>query len=259
MSAVTTKLPAFKKIQYEFTAHLRDPERYSAPKDIEDRRMNIYRGLLYRNVQNFISSAFPVLRRLYAEDDWHQMIRDFFANHRSASPYFRDISREFLNYLQNERTPRPEDPIFIHELALYEWLEIHLTNSDLEPDMKNVDPDGDLMRNIPVISPLTELCGYNFPVHKISPDFQPTQASVQPVYLMIYRNQKDKVGFMELNRFTATLVEQIKINELETGKQLLVRVAEILHHPNLDQVLRGGEDAMKQLRAKDIVLGTRME
>ncbi len=259
MSTVTTKRPAFKKIQYAFTAHLRDPEHFSAPKDIEDRRMNIYRGLLYRNVHNFISSAFPVLRRLYAEDDWHRMIRDFFANHRSASPYFRDISREFLNYLQNERTPRPEDPIFIHELAHYEWLEIHLTNSDLDPDMKNIDPGGDLIRNIPVISPLTELCGYNFPVHKISPDFQPMQASVQPVYLMIYRNQKDKVGFMELNRFTATLVEQIKINKLETGKQLLVRVSEILHHPNLNQVLRGGEDAIKQLRAKDIVLGTRMK
>ena len=259
MPTMPSKLPIFKKIQCEFTAHLRDPDRHSAPENIEDRRMEIYRDLLYRNVQNFINSAFPVLRKLYNDDNWHRMVRDFFANHRSTSPYFRDISREFLDYLQNERIPSSIDPIYINELAHYEWVEIYLTNTDLEPDMTNVDPKGDLMHNVPVLSPLTELSGYNFPVHKISPDFQPEQASSQPVFLMVYRDLQDKVSFMELNPLTAQLVEQMKTNKQKTGKQLLGRVAEMLQHPNPDVVLRGGEEALKQLRAKDILLGTRIK
>lgn len=251
------EIPAFKKIQYRFTAHLRDPDRYGAPEGIEDRRMKIYRGLLYRNVQNFISSAFPVLRRLYSDENWHSMVRDFFASHRSASPYFRDISREFLDYLQNERTPRPEDPVFVNELAHYEWAEIHLTNSDLEPDMTHVDPAGDLMHDVPVLSPLAEFFGYNFPVHKIGPDFRPKQASAEPVFLMIYRDMQDKVGFMELNSLTAKLIERLKDNRQESGKQLLEKIAETLQHPNPDTVLRSGEKVLEQLRAKDILLGTR--
>ncbi len=257
MSVMPSKMSAFKKIQYQFTAHLRDPDRHSAPEDIEDRRMKIYRGLLFRNVQNFISSAFPVLRKLYSDENWHSMVRDFFASHRSASPYFRDISREFLDYLQNERTPRPEDPIFLNELAHYEWMEIYLANSDLEPDMTNVDPAGDLMQNVPVLSPLAVSFSYNFPVHKISPDFQPKQASAQPVFLMIYRDLQDKTGFMELNSLTATLIEQLKNNRLESGKQILERIAETLRHPNPDTVFRNGEQVLEQLRTKDILLGTR--
>lgn len=257
MSVMPSKIPAFKKIQYRFTAHLRDPDRHSAPEDIEDRRMEIYRGLLYRNVQNFISGAFPVLRKLYSDENWHGLVRDFFASHRSASPYFRDISREFLDYLQNERTTRPEDPVFLNELAHYEWMEIYLTNSDLEPDMTNVDPAGDLMQNVPVLSPLAEFFGYSFPVHKISPDFQPEQASAQPVFLMVYRDLQDRVGFMELNPLTAALVAQLKDNRLESGKQILEKIADTLQHPDPDTVFRNGEKVLRQLHAKDILLGTR--
>ena len=50
---MTIENAAFKEIQYEFTAHLRDPDHAKAPTDIEDRRMEIYRGLFYRNIQNF--------------------------------------------------------------------------------------------------------------------------------------------------------------------------------------------------------------
>jgi len=256
---MSSETPAFKKVQYEFTAHLRDPDRVSAPVDIEDRRMEIYRGLLYRNIQSFVSSAFPVLRKLYTDSDWHRMIRHFFATHRSTSPYFRDISREFLDYLQHEREPQPEDPIFIHELAYYEWIEIYLTHTDIEPDMTGIDPEGDLMQNVPVLSPLTEWRGYNFPVHKIKPDCQPEQATQQPVFLMVYRDMQDKVGFMELNPLTTALVECIKTYSMSTGKQLLEAIAELLEHPDPGAVYRSGEQALKQLRAKDILLGTRQQ
>ena len=54
--------------QYEFAAHIRDPEHKPAPDDIEDRRMGIYRELFYNNVEGFLSNSFPVLRKLMDDD-----------------------------------------------------------------------------------------------------------------------------------------------------------------------------------------------
>ncbi|MFK7816650.1 MAG: DUF2063 domain-containing protein, partial [Gammaproteobacteria bacterium] len=214
---MTSENLSFKKVQYDFTAHLRDPEHAAPPNDIEDRRMEIYRGLFYRNVKNFIDSAFPVLRKLYNDENWHKMVRDFFANHQSVSPYFKDISLEFLTYLQNERELQTEDPIFIKELAHYEWLEINLTFSDIEPDFTNIDKHGNLLTGIPVLSPLAQMHGYYFPVHKIKPNFQPEAPSEEAHFLMVHRDLQDKVTFTELNPITAMLVEKLAGTNSKTG------------------------------------------
>ena len=247
----------FKKIQKEFAAHLRDPEHAPAPSDLEDRRMDIYRGLFYRNIQNFVANAFPVLRKLYNNDNWHKMVKEFFANHQSKTPYFKDISYEFLLYLQNERESQPEDPAFIKELAHYEWIEIHLTFLDIEPDLTNIDVTGNLLKGVPVLSPLAQLHSYNYPVHKIKPSFQPEHPSEQPTFLMIYRNNEDKVGFMELNPITAMLVGLIENNETKTGQELLDEIVKTINHPNPEIVYEGGEKTLIQLLANDILLGTK--
>ena len=254
---VTSENTKFKKIQYEFTAHLRNPEHVNAPSDVEDRRMEIYRGLFYRNVKGFIDNAFPVLHKFYSEENWHKMVRDFFANHQSVSPYFKDISKEFLDYIQNEREPHSEDPIFIKELAHYEWLEIYLTFSDIEPDLSNVDTTGDLLNGIPVLSPLAQMHSYQFPVHKLKPEFQPTQVDEQPNFLMAHRDKQDKVSFMELNPITAMLVNMISENNSKTGQELLDDIVEQINHPNPETVYTGGAQTLKLLRTKEIILGVR--
>ena len=86
-------ISAFKKHQYEFTAHIRDPEKNAMPDGIEDRRMKIYRELLYNNIEGFISSGFPVIREIYSDENWHKMVRDFFC--QSPKPitlFFRDFT-----------------------------------------------------------------------------------------------------------------------------------------------------------------------
>ena len=254
---MTNDQTAFKKIQYEFTAHLRDPEHSDAPKDIEDRRMEIYRGLFYRNIKSFIDNAYPVTRKLYSDENWNKMVREFFCNHQSKTPYFRCISKEFLIYLQEEREAQPEDPVFLNELAHYEWVEINLTFTDAEIDMSKIDPNGDLLHGIPALSPLAELHSYNYPVHKIKPSFQPEQKCEQPTFLLVYRDKQDKVGFMELNPITAMLVGLIESEENKTGQQLLDIIVENIDHLDANAINKGGEQTLKQLHANNIILGTK--
>ena len=74
-----------RALQYAFTAHIRDPENNAAPAGIEDRRMAIYRDLVYSNMESFIASNFPVIRTLYDDDQWSTLAHEFFREHQCPS------------------------------------------------------------------------------------------------------------------------------------------------------------------------------
>ncbi len=252
-------MPAFKKHQYEFTAHLRDPEKNAMPDDIEDRRMNIYRELLYNNIEGFIASGFPILRKIYNDENWHKMVRDFFANHQSQSPYFLEISQEFINYLQNERQADKDDPAGLLELAHYEWVELALHVSEENISMDNIDANGDLLSQHPVISPLAWPLVYQFPVHTMAPDNLPEQAPEQPSYLVVYRNRNDQVNFLEINPVTARLIGLLQENESYTGHDAIELISKEMNHPNPDVVKQGGIAALQELQQYGIILGTQQD
>jgi hypothetical protein len=248
--------PLFKQHQYEFTAHLRDPENNPAPEGVEDRRIGIYRDLLYNNVEGFISGSFPVIRSIYSDDNWHRMVRDFFAHHKSHTPYFLEISQEFMSYLQDERKPQPEDPAGLLELAHYEWVELALSVSDETIDMNMIDPNGDLLAAHPVLSPVAWALAYQYPVHRMGPDNLPEQPPEQPTYLVVYRNRNDKVKFMEINPVTARLVNLLQENQTLSGQHALEQITQEMNHPNPDVVIQGGLSALQELQSYGIILGT---
>ena len=249
-------LPKFQQAQYRFAAHIRDPEQTPGPAGIEDRRMAIYRELFYNNVEGFLSRSFPVLRKIYSDEAWHRMARDFFSRHQSASPFFLDIPKEFLDFVEHERDD-PDDPPFLYELAHYEWAELAL--SVLEDDVNDVDANrnGNLLDENPVLSPTAWSLAYQFPVHQIQPDFQPQEPGEHYTFLVVYRDRNDKVGFLEINPVTAQLLELLKTERQLTGRELLMQIAEQIQHPNPETVVTGGAEILAQLAQHDIVLGTR--
>ena len=109
----------------------------------------------------------------------------------------------------------------------------------------------------PVLSPLIQLNQYDFPVHKIKPDYQPETPSGQPTFLLVYRDKNDKVGFMELNTMTARLVELIANNENCTSEVLLKNLAKELPAMREEVILHGGHSTLVQLKEKNIILGTK--
>ena len=80
--------PEFQRKQYEFAAHIRDPQNAPAPDGIEDRRMAIYRNLFFNNLRNLLATFYPVLRKLHDDDHWNRFIRHFMQVHRAQTPYF---------------------------------------------------------------------------------------------------------------------------------------------------------------------------
>jgi hypothetical protein len=249
--------PGFQKRQYDFAAHIRDPDAHAAPKGIEDRRMAIYRDLFFNNVSGLLAKTFPVLNKILGEDAWRSLMRDFFARHESHTPLFLEVPREFLKYLETERGVVGGDLPFMLELAHYEWVELALSIDERDADLSNVDAGGDLLAGSPVLSPLFRSLIYKYPVHQLSPSFQPSEPPQEPTRLLVYRDLNDKVGFLEINAVTARLLELFAEEDRMTGRQALETIAQELDHPQPETVVNGGLEIMERLRKCHVVLGVR--
>lgn len=247
--------PGFQRLQRAFAAHLREPDAHAAPSEIEDRRMAVYRDLVYNNIESFVAGGFPVLRSLYRDGDWHRMVRDFVAHHAAASPYFLQIGEEFLHYLQSERKPRAGDPPFLLELAHYEWVELAL---DVSPETfpPGLLRDGDPLALVPVVSPLVWSLSYRYPVHRIGPDYRPSEAPETPTFLLVYRDRADEVGFMEANAVTARLL-QLASAEPASGRALLRQLAAELPSMSEEAVIGFGAELFGKLLKLDVIAGYR--
>jgi uncharacterized protein len=248
-----SKTPRFRQLQHALTAHLRDPEAHPPPEGVEDRRIGIYRELIYNNVEGFLSRGFPVIRSLHGDAAWHELVRDFLRGHRASTPYFLEIGREFVAWLQDVRKPHTGDPPFLAELAHYEYVEVALAVAEAPAEWQPLPVDADLLEESPLLSPLAWLLGYRFPVHRIGPGNRPGQAPDTPTHLLVHRTSEDRIAFVELNPVTARLVHLMQNNEGRTTRELLERIATEIGHDDPEVVIRGGLEILEELRARGVL------
>tara|TARA_R110002074_G_scaffold171028_3_gene333372 strand:- start:858 stop:1634 length:777 start_codon:yes stop_codon:yes gene_type:complete len=243
---------SFQKTQYAFASHLRDPQVNPAPEGIEDRRMKIYRDLVYNNIESFISSGFPILRSLMNDDCWHKMVRDFVSHHQSHTPYFLEITQEFLRYLQEERAENVDDLPFMLELAHYEWVELALDVSSQE--IPNTDTRvEDILSSKPEVSPLAWRLSYQYPVHRLGSGDYPQEQSEDPTFLVVYRNRAHEVKFLEANAVTLHLLQLFEDQTISVHDALAM-IAEQLGLDSPDTVFKNGKDLVTQLYSLEILI-----
>ena len=245
----------FQQVQTTFTQHMRDPVNNPAPDDVEDRRMAIYRRLLFGNVSGFMEKSFPVTRSVLDNDTWNHLIRDYFSQHQAHTPLFPKMPQEFVKYLQQERD-NPNDYPFLSELAHYEWTGMSIKFDGREIDFANINREGDYTKAIPAMNPLITLMSYQFPVQNIDPDHIPETIPEQPTFVAVYRNEHDEVGYIELNPVSARLLDLAMHNQQKTGLELIQQIVDELQHPNPDVVIQGGLQILNELYDKGIILGT---
>ena len=258
--AATSQRGRPQALQYRFTAHLRDPEHMPAPEGIEDRRMGIYRELVFANMESFISSNFPVIRTLYDDADWNRLAHDFLREHLCHTPLFPEFAREFLRYLETRQQQQRGDPPFLLELAHYEWAELALSLDENEIAAVAHDPAGDPLSGVPVISPVACVLAYHYPVQRIGPDFRPDAAPAAPTVLLLVRGRDDVVRFHEINALSAILIERLQANMQVTGSQAtgLQCLDALLAERGDDaaELREAGKAVLIQLKAYEAILGT---
>ncbi|GAB3386153.1 HvfC family RiPP maturation protein [Lysobacter fragariae] len=238
--------------QLELTRHLRDPDGVPAPDGIEERRLAIYRDLLFNNIESLLAGNFPVIRQLLGESRWKAMARAFYRDHRCQTPLFTEIAREFLRYLEAQ----PQlDPPFLLELAHYEWVELALQLSQASLDDVEFEPAGDLLANAPVLSPLAWPLAYAWPVHRLGPQFQPDTPPPAPTLLLLRREADGNVRFSELSPLAFRLLQRLSDEPALSGRDQLVALAREANAGEVDAFLREGATLLEQLHHSGVVLG----
>lgn len=253
-AASTGAAPSLREQQLALTRHLRDPAHVPPPSGMEERRLAVYRDLLFNNIENLLAGNFPVIARVLGDAAWKALVRDFQREHRCRTPLFPEIAREFIRYLDS----RPAiNPPFLRELAHYEWMELALQLSEARVADVACDPAGDLLLQSPVVSPLAWPLAYEWPVHRIGPRHRPQEPTGTPTCLLLRREADGSVRFSELSplafRLLARLSEQ---KPRPSGAAQLRSIADEAGIPADEAFMRQGGALLEQMRATGVLLGT---
>ncbi|WP_151192766.1 DUF2063 domain-containing protein [Cysteiniphilum sp. JM-1] len=231
------------KIMTDFTCNLRQQ---SAAKDIPNinhEQMEIYQNLIYNNINNTLKRAFPVSVSILSKEQWRILTLGFLAHYESKSPYFYDLPKQFVEYINTlEKLPWS----FLHELMHYEWVELDIELS-VESE-RNPDSHAHYMTNNS-----TRVLVYRYPVHQISKDFTPEKPPLNPTFLVVYRNLNFKVLFMEVNLLSAHLLELL-MTEPQSIDQAITTAAHNLSLPVSEDLLQNGRALCQSYIDKNILI-----
>ena len=276
--------------QAMFAAHLRDPQHHAAPPVAEE-RIAVYRELFFNNVRDLLAGNFPVLRRLLGRERWERLIRQFYRDHRSATPLFPELGREFLDWLAQQEAEMSEEaasasddafpsrgtsiagkpapttapdgdtatsagwPAFMLELVHYEWIELALALDETDLSQLAFDPHGDLLHGTPLVSPLAWPLAYRFPVHRIGPDFQPEATPDTPTFLLIRRDAQHAIHFHEIDALGHALLLALHDNcGAASGLALIEQL--IADQPDAATMRQQAHERLTSLHRRGAILGT---
>lgn len=234
--------------QWTLTRHLRDPGAQPAPDGLAPRRLQVYRELLFNNLQSLLGGSFPVLLQVLDDAEWQALCRRYFIEHRCVSPLFTEVAGEFVQWLQEQPAlPRP----FLAELAHYEWVELALQSSDgqpLSPAATACDPWQVPLQRSALAWPLR----YRWPVQQIGAAFQPLDPPPEPTCLMARRVPDGSIVFSQLSALAWALLVQIGGPHPRTGAAHLQQLA-LAYGLDPDALEQPGRDLLAQLLGTGVV------
>lgn len=244
----------FQQFQARFAARIRDPQGAPLPDRVPQRRMQAYEELVFNNIEGFLLSCYPITRKLLDDELWSRVVRRFVIEHRCATPLFREIPKEFLDWLDGKFEEFFPSMPFLQEFMHYEWLELAVSIASDELDFKQIEAAGDYLDGVPTVNPTAQLACYHYPVHQIGPELQPQQSDGQTYCYLLYRDMDDQVQFIQLNPVTGRLVELLQQQEI-CGREALLQIAREINNQEPEALIVAGGEQLEQLHQAGVLLG----
>ena len=238
----------FQTFQRNFAQRLRDPQHVALPDGVSARRMAVYEELLFNNIGSFLDTCLPVCRSLVSSKRWQGLKRSFYRDWPLHTPWFREIPREFVNYVASTEGLRL--PAWFAELAHYEWAELAV--DVMETNTPPHHANGDLLHGVVVLNPALMNLSYAWPVQHIAPSYRPRKPAA--TQLVVYRDADDMVQFSAVNAVTARLITLLAAQS-QSGEAALRQLAAELQHPAPEQLLVFGKTLLADLQQQGIILG----
>lgn len=259
MTTISPKAPkSLVDFQVSYGQYLRQPSTIKRPKNIPARASKIYEELFFNNICGFINNCFPVAKSLFTNDEWLTLSRSFFCDWRCHTPYFSEIPKEFVHYIQQGQHPL-NNYLWLCELVEYEWLELEVDISNAVPLARHllhnkattpetIDTNTQLYAN-----PTLRNRSFEWPVHRICPEFIPV--TPEATFLAVYRDKNHRVQFMAMNAITYALLEII-ISKPCSAQNALEQLAQAINHPEPAQILAFGQPIIEDFLQRGMLVST---
>ncbi|GIU25248.1 DUF2063 domain-containing protein [Shewanella colwelliana] len=245
----------FVNVQQSFIDYIRDPSQ-PLPSGTDARRMQVYRELFFNNINGFVSNAFPVLCSLYEDKQWEELVQQFFVTHDCQTPIFIEIAQEFLVFLQQEYPVSERDPVFMLELAHYEWLELVVATEQENPLHHPID-DTQVSSAKLAFRASARVAQYHFDVQRISAEYQPLTQSEQPSFFCIYRDAEEEVCFLQLNPLAAQVLAYIEQHDYLEFDQIIKWLCGLYTQMDKETLVSGCTQMLGDMISRNIILGHR--
>ncbi|MGD9900597.1 MAG: DUF2063 domain-containing protein [Calditrichaceae bacterium] len=215
-------------------------------------RLHHYRRLVFNVIDSTLEGAYPLTRQILSDDEWDQLVNDFFRNHDASSERIWKMPFEFYEYcLANNYSEKLSRP-YLDDLLYFEWIEIHIHTMP-DQTIPGHGKLGDLLTDELVINPEYMLLHLEYPVHKLPASR--LEASRGNYYVLVFREQQNlTVRFMELSAGFALLFNKLSRDGIiakealfDTGRQLNITDEQIL--------IQLGLPFLNDLYTQGIILG----
>lgn len=172
-------------------------------KKPENKRMEIYRELVYNRFEDFIKTSFPLFFS-FVEQEIEPLVRKF-VEMDHTSPLLIDIGREFVEFFRSIETSLKHRLPFLEDLLIYEWAEIEVFNALDEEITPGFSWEGRYR-----LSRSSRLIHLNYPAHSIDGlsqrDILERKGSY---YILLYRDPTTEVKRVELTAFVYDFLREV--------------------------------------------------
>jgi hypothetical protein len=163
--------------------------------NVEARRLAIYQRLVFNNLFGLLRGGYKKLRRAIGDEQFRKLVRAFLESGVSRTPYFAEISGEFLNWFMQQ-----EAPLWQRELAEYERAGITIDIDTMDwPSREEVESRPDEVH----FSPAITLLSFEHAIYEANEGAEPSK---RPTYILLYRNPHNRLRYKLLNAATFSLL-----------------------------------------------------
>jgi hypothetical protein len=223
LAAVVREREADARARADFAAFLAERDLADADREamlaVGAERFLVYRSLVHNRVRNTVrdfitrTAARLGIKRLRAD------VADFMDERAIVSPYLRDVPAEFVEFA----IPRWRDdaslPAYVVDLARHELVDYTVRNDPRGGEAPTGEP---LALDRPLrFDGAARLIEYDYAVHRLPLDEDDrSEPAREATRLLVYRDAKHKVRYLELTPLAAAILRQLVVQGLAVADGL---------------------------------------
>jgi hypothetical protein len=237
-------------------------------QEVSQGGMELYGQLISIGRRELLASIYPYIKNLLGKK-FDDLVQDFLLGQKVSHYNFNQAAQGLSQFLELHRGLYCKRFPFLAELALYEWLELEVLESDhyhhhhlaptLPINFAQALSAQEFSLMSPVLNPNLHLCAFEYPISQIvlgldRKEKLPRRFKKQASYLAIYRDLDElNARFLDLSALTYKLLEKLKEKPQTTFGEL-IQLAFSLAGDNFD-IVEDFLTLIEELQEKQLILG----